>query len=58
MQIVEPDGKPDVTLRVAITDLVTTRQTGAALVGRLSGDAASRKVFLEQFALRMAKQPR
>jgi DNA-binding HxlR family transcriptional regulator len=58
MQIVEPEGTPDVTLRVAATDLVTARQTGAALVGRLTGDAASRRVFLEQFALRMAKQPR
>jgi hypothetical protein len=47
-------GKPDVTLRVAITDLVMTRQTGGPLVGELSGDATSRRIFLDQFALRMA----
>ncbi len=57
MRIVAPEGKPDVTLRVDVADLVKSRQTGAALVGRLTGDAASRRVFLEQFALRMARQP-
>ncbi len=56
MQIEPPAGDPDVTLRVAITDLVRTRQTGAALVGRLTGDAASRRIFLEQFRLQMAKR--
>lgn len=55
MQIEPPEGKPDVTLRVAITDLVTARQTGDALVGRLTGDATSRRIFLEQFGLRMAR---
>ena len=55
MQIEPPSGKPDVTLRVAIADLVATRQTGAALVGQLSGDATSRRIFLEQFGLRMAR---
>ena len=56
MQIEPPSGTPDVTLRVAITDLVHTRQTGAALVGQLTGDASSRRIFLEQFALRMAQR--
>jgi DNA-binding HxlR family transcriptional regulator len=56
MQIEPPAGDPDVTLRVAITDLVATRQTGVALVGKLTGDAASRRIFLEQFDLRMAKR--
>jgi DNA-binding HxlR family transcriptional regulator len=55
MQIEPMSGKPDVTLRVAIADLVTARQTGAPLVGHLSGDATSRRIFLEQFGLRMAK---
>jgi DNA-binding HxlR family transcriptional regulator len=55
MQIESPSGKPDATLRVAIADLVATRQSGAALVGQLSGDATSRRIFLEQFGLRMAK---
>jgi DNA-binding HxlR family transcriptional regulator len=55
MEIEPPSGTPDVTLRVAITDLVRTRQTGEALVGRLTGDATSRRIFLEQFRLQMAK---
>jgi len=55
MQIEQPSGTPDVTLRVAITDLVRTRQTGEALVGQLTGDAASRRVFLEQFRLHMVE---
>jgi DNA-binding HxlR family transcriptional regulator len=58
MQIDTPEGQPDVTLRVAITDLVNARQTGAALVGRLTGSAASRRIFLEQFSLRMARTSR
>ena len=56
MQIEPPSGEPDVTLRVAISDLVRTRQTGDALVGRLTGDATSRGIFLEQFQLQMAKR--
>lgn len=58
MQVVAPIGTPDVTLRIEILDLVSTRQTGAALVGQLTGGSASRKIFLAQFALRMAKSPR
>jgi DNA-binding HxlR family transcriptional regulator len=58
MQIQAPAGKPDVTLRVAINDLVRARQTGGDLVGRLTGDATARRVFLEQFGLHMAKVPR
>jgi DNA-binding HxlR family transcriptional regulator len=56
MQIEPPSGTPDVTLRVAISDLVRTRQTGAALVGQLIGDATSRRIFVDQFGLRMAKR--
>jgi DNA-binding HxlR family transcriptional regulator len=55
MQVVAPDGEPDVTLRVAITDLVDARRTGEPLAGRLTGDASSRRLFLEQFALRLAR---
>jgi DNA-binding HxlR family transcriptional regulator len=55
MQIEPPFGKPDVTLRVAIADLAATRQTGAALVGQLTGESTSRRIFLEQFGLRMAR---
>jgi DNA-binding HxlR family transcriptional regulator len=58
MQVEAPHGKPDVTLRIAIVDLVRTRQTGAALIGQLTGDSASRRIFLDQFALKMAKSPR
>lgn len=58
MQVEAPHAKPDVTLRIAILDLVNTRQTGAALVGHLTGDPASRRTFLDQFALKMAKSPR
>ena len=58
MQVETPKGKPDVTLRIAILDLVNTRQTGAALVGQLTGDPASRRIFLDQFALKMAKPSR
>ncbi|MEP7201817.1 MAG: helix-turn-helix domain-containing protein [Ilumatobacteraceae bacterium] len=54
MPIEEPAGKPDVTLRIATADLVNARQTGVALIGRLTGNAAARRIFLEQFALRMA----
>lgn len=54
MEIEAPSGTPDVTLRVAIPDLVRTRQTGDALVGQLTGDATSRRIFLEQFRLQMA----
>ena len=58
LQVEAPSGKPDVTLRIAIVDLVNTRQTGAALVGQLTGDPASRRIFLDQFALKMAKSSR
>ena len=58
MHVETPSGKPDVTLHVAILDLVTTRQTGSPLVGQLTGDSVSRRIFLDQFALRMAKSPR
>ena len=58
MHVEAPTDNPDVTLRFAIVDLVTTRQTGAPLVGQLTGDAASRRIFLDQFALRMSKSPR
>ena len=54
MQIEPASGTPDVTLRVAIDDLVRTRQTGDALIGQLTGDATSRRIFLEQFRLQMA----
>ena len=54
MQIEPPLGTPDVTLRVAIDDLVRTRQTGDPLIGQLTGDATSRRIFLEQFRLQMA----
>jgi DNA-binding HxlR family transcriptional regulator len=56
MQIEPPDGTPDVTLRVAITDLVRARQTGEPLVGELTGNATSRRIFTDQFRLRMAKR--
>jgi DNA-binding HxlR family transcriptional regulator len=56
MEIEEPSGTPDITLRVAITDLVKARQSGEALVGELTGDATSRRIFLEQFRLEMAKR--
>jgi DNA-binding HxlR family transcriptional regulator len=55
MHVEPPEGKPDVTLRVAIADLVAARRTNGALVGELSGKAASRRVFLEQFNLRMVR---
>jgi DNA-binding HxlR family transcriptional regulator len=55
MRVEQPNGDPEVTLRVATADLVAARQTGDALVGRLTGDASSRRAFLEQFVLRMAK---
>jgi DNA-binding HxlR family transcriptional regulator len=57
MRVVPPQPKPDVTLRVAITDLVAARQTGDPLLGNLSGRAGARRVFLEQFGLRMATSP-
>ena len=56
MQTEPASGKPDVTLRVAISDLVAARQTGDPLVGQLTGDATSRHIFLEQFGLKMAKR--
>ena len=56
MDIEQPSGAPDVTLRVVITDLVRTRQTGDDLIGQLTGDATSRRIFLDQFGLRMAKR--
>ena len=56
MQTEPPNGTPDVTLHVAIPDMVAARQTGDPLVGRLTGDASSRRVFLQQFALQMAKR--
>jgi DNA-binding HxlR family transcriptional regulator len=54
MQTEAPAGDPDVTLRVAITDLVAARQTGDALTGELTGEATARRIFLDQFGLRMA----
>ena len=56
IQVEAPIGRPDVALRVAVLDLVNTRQTGAALIGQLTGDSASRRIFLDQFSLRMAKR--
>ncbi len=58
MRVEPPEGKPDVTLRLAVADLVAARRTGGALIGQLSGPAASRRAFLEQFGLRMAKPSR
>ncbi|MEP7047607.1 MAG: helix-turn-helix domain-containing protein [Ilumatobacteraceae bacterium] len=58
MHVEAPKGKPDVSLDVAVSDLVATRRTGEDLVGRLTGGASSRRTFLEQFGLRMAKTPR
>lgn len=55
MGVEEPAGEPDVTLRVATANLVKARQTGSPLAGRLTGDAASRRTFLDQFVLKMAK---
>jgi len=57
MTVEPPDGRPDVTLQVRISDLLEARRTSGPLVGRLSGDATSKRIFLEQFALRMAKRP-
>jgi DNA-binding HxlR family transcriptional regulator len=57
MRVEAPAGEPDVTLRVATADLVKARQTGRPLAGRLTGDAASRRTFLDQFVLKMAKPP-
>ena len=58
MQVEAPSGKPDVALRIAVLDLVNTRQTGAALIGQLTGDPASRRIFLDQFALKMSRLTR
>ena len=55
MTVEPPEGRPDVTLRVLTSDLLEARRTGGPLVGRLTGDATSKRIFLEQFALRMAK---
>src|SRR3954453_3621501 len=55
MTVEPPEGRPDVTLRVLTGDLLEARRTGGPLVGRLTGDATSKRMFLEQFALRMAK---
>jgi len=54
MRVEQPAGKPDVTLHLEVTDLVAARQSGDPLVGTISGSAASRRVFLDQFGLRMA----
>jgi len=53
-----PSGDPDVTLRVLTSDLLEARRTGGALVGQLSGDASAKRIFLDQFALQMAKARR
>lgn len=58
MHVEPPAGKPDVTLRVNVSDLVAARQTGGALVGKLAGDATSRRIFLDQFGLRLAPPAR
>ena len=58
IQVEAPSGKPDVALRIAVLDLVNTRQTGAPLIGQLTGSPASRRIFLDQFALKMFKSPR
>lgn len=54
MQVEPPSDTPNVTLRTVITDLVHARQTGEPLVGKLTGNARSRRIFLEQFGLKMA----
>jgi DNA-binding HxlR family transcriptional regulator len=58
MRTEPPEGHPDVTLRVAIADLVLARRTGGPLVGRLSGAPTARRAFLDQFDLRLAKSSR
>jgi len=58
MSVEAPEGRPDVTLRVRTTDLLEARRSGGELVGQLSGDAASKRIFLDQFVLRMAKPSR
>jgi hypothetical protein len=55
IQTEAPAGDPDVTLRVAITDLVAARQMGDALIGELTGEETARRIFLEQFGLRMVE---
>jgi DNA-binding HxlR family transcriptional regulator len=55
MAVVDATGKVDVTLRVAVADLAAARRTGGPLTGRLTGSATGRKLFLEQFRLRMAR---
>jgi len=55
MTVEPPEGRPDVTLRLLTSDLLEARRTGGTLVGRLTGDATSKRIFLEQFALRMTK---
>src|SRR6476659_6168197 len=47
MTVEPPAGHPDVTLRVLTTDLIEARRSGGPLVGRLTGDAASKRVFLD-----------
>jgi DNA-binding HxlR family transcriptional regulator len=54
MTVEPPDGDPDVTLRVRTADLLEARRSDAELVGQLSGDAESKRIFLDQFVLRMA----
>ncbi|HVE18383.1 MAG TPA: helix-turn-helix domain-containing protein, partial [Ilumatobacteraceae bacterium] len=58
MRVEAPRDKPDVALRIALRDLVNARQTGAALIGQLTGDPASRHIFLDQFALKMGRLTR
>src|SRR4051794_19252988 len=55
MTVERSEGRAEVELRVRIADLLEARRTGGPLVGRLSGNATSKRVFLDQFALRMAK---
>lgn len=53
VRVEEPSGEPDVTVEVAIEDLVAARREGTALAARVSGTAAARRAFLEQFDLRL-----
>jgi hypothetical protein len=54
LQIEPPSGTPDDV--ASPSSISRSRRTGDPLIGQLTGDATSRRIFLEQFQLQMARR--
>ena len=56
IRVLTPEGSPEVTVDVAVADLVAARRDDAPLRARISGAAPARHRFAEQFDLTLARR--